>query len=413
MKVNQASMNGDQRVAVMDAWSKLRHYIEQRDFAGFDPYDALNSPILRALTLRTAWGRIAVCQALRRCPIDLRRILLVRAGQNPKALALMLEAYSKLVQLSPDSAARAHLVRLVQLLSATCSKTQSGHGWGYNFDWQSRAFFVPKYTPTIVCSSFAGHALLDAYEQTGNQDALALAAPVADFFLRDLNRIAEGDAFCFSYTPVDHYAVHNANLLGASFLVRLGSLTGNRSCVETGVHAAAYSTKHQHDDGSWYYSERSGSRWVDSFHTGFNLEAIRWLLKYSPAAGFQSAFDDGIKYYSEKFFLADGTPKYYDRRVYPVDIHSAAEAIGFFSSEGPRYRPLAARILTWTLRNMLNTDGSFCFRKGKLLTNRIAYMRWGQAWMFRALTAYVYSQAQDATHSSGPDTTEMVAARRS
>jgi len=32
--------------------------------------------------------------------------------------------------------------------------------------------------------------------------------------------------------------------------------------------------------------------------------------------------------------------------------------------------------------------GYFYFRKGRYLTNKIPYMRWGQAWAFHALTEY-------------------------
>src|SRR6185503_10951900 len=115
------------------------------------------------------------------------------------------------------------------------------------------------------------HALLDVWETLHDQRALDLAAPIAQFFLRDLNRTPDGEAFCFSYTPVDKYAVHNANLLGASLLIRLYNVT--RDCVlrEAAMAALSYSMKYQREDGSWFYSERSGSRWIDSFHTGFNL----------------------------------------------------------------------------------------------------------------------------------------------
>jgi hypothetical protein len=39
----------------------------------------------------------------------------------------------------------------------------------------------------------------------------------------------------------------------------------------------------------------------------------------------------------------------------------------------------------WTLGNMAAPDGSFYYQRHRLWTNRTPYMRWGQAWMLRAL----------------------------
>jgi hypothetical protein len=103
-----------------------------------------------------------------------------------------------------------------------------------------------------------------------------------------------------------------------------------------------------------------------------------------------------VHFYSENFFLADGTPKYYHDRVYPIDIHAPAQAIAFFSGEGQAYRELTDRVLGWTLEHMKDPKGYFYFRKGRNWTNKIPYMRWSQAWMFHALTEY-------ALHIKGND----------
>ena len=66
----------------------LTKFIEQRNFAGYDPYDALSSPVIRALTFGRKYGRIAGMQLLRRLPVNLRPFLLIAKGHNPKALGL-------------------------------------------------------------------------------------------------------------------------------------------------------------------------------------------------------------------------------------------------------------------------------------------------------------------------------------
>ncbi len=368
--------------------ARLADYASERDYAGYDPYDALNSPLLRTASLGLKWGRIASIQLMKRSPVNLRPFLGIRPGQNPKALGLFLEGYARLYRQDPRGEYAARAAHLVRRLAALRVPSRSGYGWGYNFDWQSRAFFLPKSTPTVVCSSFVAHALLDAAEVFGWPHARQLALPTASFFLRDLNRTHDGDGFCFSYSALDRYAVHNASLLGASVLLRLDSMEPNPEAHEAALAALAYSMTRQREDGAWRYSESDEGGWIDSFHTGFNLESIRRFLAAGCAEQYREGYERGVRFYATNFFLPDGTPKYYSNRTYPIDVHSAAEAISFFSGEGERYNHLAARVLGWTLANLADARGYFYFQKSARRTNRIPYMRWSQAWMFRALTAW-------------------------
>jgi len=371
----------------------LRHYVEERGFAGYDPYDALNSPLIRALSFGTKYGRIAWTQLMRRSPVNLRPILGAPRQQNPKGMGLFLGGYARLAAMG-DSTASDAIAPLLESLSVLSSKGYSGNCWGYNFDWQSRAAFVPKGTPTIVNTSFVGHALLDAHEHCGSAEALEMASTIGDFMLRDLNRKHEGDAFCFSYTPIDENYVHNANMLGASLLIRLARIIDRPALRDDGLASLAYSMEHQRDDGSWPYAETHFQQWIDSFHTGFNLEALRTVLSLGEAEQYRDAYVQGRAFYVDNFFLPDGTPKYYHDTTFPIDIHAPAQAIAFFSRE-PReaFGELTDRILEWMLENLHDPRGFFYFRKHPHLTIRIPYMRWGQAWAFHALTRYAYETA--------------------
>jgi hypothetical protein len=368
---------------------RLASYVEGQDFAGYDPYDGLNSPLIQRLCFGKKWVRIAWIQLFRRSLINLRPLVGVRPGHNPKGIGLCLWAYGRMHRLDPERWSLSRVRALLALLTELRSRGRTGNGWGYNFDWQNRAFFIPRFTPTIVNSAFIGHALLDVHLETGLPESLDLAIPIADFLLGDLHRTREGETFCFSYTPLDRTAVHNANLLGASLLIRLARVTGRDTLRDAALASMEYSMNHQHPDGSWYYAEAPGQQWIDSFHTGFNLQAIRWFLALGEAGGWRAAYERGVEYYATRFFLEDGTPKYYDDRVYPIDIHAPAQAIAFFSGEGVRHGPLVDRILAWTLREMQHPRGCFFFRKGRGWTNRISYMRWSQAWMLHALSGYL------------------------
>ena len=328
-------------------------------------------------------------QSLKWLPINVRPVLGIKKEHNPKAIGLFLWGYAKLYKMENNPDYLNKIDYLLALLEKLKSSGYSGNCWGYNFDWQNKVFFVPRGTPTIVNSSFIGHALLDTYQNCRTQKALDMAIPISDFIINDLKRQQEGNSFCFNYSPVGENYVHNANLLGASLLIRLSHLSQDRNLKDIALSSIAYSMKHQHEDGSWYYGELQTQRWIDSFHTGFNLMAIKYFPNDDLSENSKNAFEKAIKYYAEKFFLKDGTPKYYHDRIYPIDIHSCCQAICFFSDMGHKYQILTEKILGWMLKNIYSNKGFFYYMKGRFITNKIAYMRWSQAWGFHALTSYL------------------------
>jgi len=372
---------------------QLLSYIESNDYAGYDPYDALNSPLLRMIGKKSKWARILFTQVFRRFPINLRGMLGVKKGHNPKGLGLFLGAYAKLFAVEKKSEYLEKIDYLLSLLERYKSKGYSGNAWGYNFDWQSRLVYRPRFTPTVVNTSFIGHALLDTYEITGREHALEMALAIEGFVIKDLNRKKEGDVFCFSYTPIDHDYVHNANMLGASLLIRLYKLNGKKELRQTALDSLGYCFKYQQESGAWGFAQTDVQKWVDSFHTGYILESIRHFLNLGEATEWKEHYKRGVYYYATNFFLEDGTPKYYDDNVYPIDIHSPAEATYFFSGEGDEYIDLTEKVITWMITNMWDRNGYFYFRKTPYFTNKISYIRWSQAWGLRALAEYCINKS--------------------
>ena len=267
----------------------------------------------------------------------------------------------------------------------------SGACWGYNFDWQARAFYQPKYTPTVVASSFIAQALLDAYEITNNKQLLELARSTCDFILHDLNRTYDADGdFAFSYSKNDRSSVFNASLLGSRLLARVYFYTKENILKEEAEKSVAFCCKYQQKNGSWAYSTYSFHQWIDGFHTGYNLECIHDYMKYTGDYKFVSHLDLGFKYYINTFFTSEGIPKYYSSKTYPIDVHSTAQMVVtiYKLNRFHENKELVDKVVSWTIENMQNNKGYFNYQKTRYFTNKIPYMRWCQAWMFYAFSTY-------------------------
>ena len=366
------------------AFDRLLAYGERSAWAGYDPYDAMRSPVVRALSFGARWPRIAWIQLLKRSPVNLRPLLLVPRGVNAKGLGLVARA------LVFESRARGtdrrdQVAELLERLDALRSPGATGAGWGYNFDWQSRAFFVPEGTPSIVATTFVANAYFDAWLAWGERRWLERAREACEFVLSDLHRTpGPNGSFCFSYTPLDRTCVHNASMLGAELLARVGRETGEEALLDAAVRAARFTVEAQSPDGTWPYGSLSFQSWIDNFHTGFVLVSLDAVIRATGRDEWAGALERGYRFYRDRFFLADGTPMYYHDELYPIDIHSAAQALVTFAALSrldPEARAVGRRVFEWAVGAMGRGDGSFAFQKTRRFTNRTSYIRWSQAWM--------------------------------
>jgi len=373
--------------AVREALLGLEAFLARYGDRGWDPYDALNSPVLRALTLGLKYPRIACTQALRRLPVNLRPLLGIRRTLNPKGLGLLLTGTVRRLRTTGDARYGTRARELADLVLELRSEGCHGAAWGYPFPWQSRAFHLPRWTPTVVNTSFVAHALVDAADALGEARLLDVARSSCDFVLTDLNRVERRDELCFSYTPLDRVFAHNASMLGASLLARVGARTGEARLLDAARAAARHLIRRQRPDGSWWYAEPEYQHWIDSFHTGFVLESLARVARHAGMDEAHGAIRGGHRFFLEHFFEEDGLPKYYCDRRGPIDIHCPAQALVTIPElwDVEPAPALLARAARWFLERMRAPEGYFYFRLGPLGPNRIPYLRWGQAWAYHGL----------------------------
>lgn len=369
---------------------------ERREWQGSDPYEGLNARRLVGPVTRTALGRRVVIQAVKRSPVNLRPLLGIAPDRNAAALASVVSAYSiGGPALVPDWEPR--LRRAIDTMMRLRSPDYTEPCWGYHFDVQTRVFFYPAHSPNAIATAFAGLALLDAFERLGDEQLLATALEVGDFFLEHVPQTADAPGAFFGYLPGDRSPIHNASMLVCALLARLGRQVEGRErealwCpARTGIE---YTLARQRDDGSWPYGERANLDWVDNFHTGYILEC---LIACADAGVISDtgAVTRGLDYAQRELFLADGTPKYFSQAVHPIDAQCVAQAIQTFAIAGRRWpeaKAQASRTWDFARANMRRPDGTFVFQRTRRWTNAIPHMRWAQAPMLLALTHFGLGQ---------------------
>ena len=376
---------------------------QQHDYAGYDPFDGLNSLLFQGLQLhRSRWLSIAWLQANKVLPINLRPLFRVPRMRNPKGVALfilgLLEDYKRTRSSNKLKEAR----RLADwLLENTSDKQTWQHAcWGYHFDWQARAFYVPKGKPNIISTSYIASALHELHGLTHEQRYQDTAIDTAYFVTKYLASYDKLGKLFFAYIPGEKTFIHNASLWGAATVARAAALTGDKVLTQKALQVAQLSVDGQQEEGAWVYGSLHHHQFVDGFHTGFNLEALDIVGQSLQTDQFNHSIKLGLNYYRKNFFLQDGTPKYYNTSIYPIDMHSSAQAILTFGRLAGRFvqaddSELMKRIMTWTVENMyLHEQGSFRYQINKRYRNNVNYVRWTQAWAYYALAYYIRFMAK-------------------
>jgi len=374
---------------VWESIRRLNDWLERNDYRGYDTFDGLSAKLLRPLTFETNLLRTVLQQGIRRFPLNLRPMVGVSKSRSTKGMGFIAKGYLRLQEATGDKTWGNKAEMALQWLTENESKGYSGACWGNHFDYQSRSFYLPKGVPTIVWTSLIGHAFLDGYDVLGAQQYLDVAVSACEHILRDLDRYVDGEGLCLSYIPGQNKQVHNSNTLGGSLLARVYSHTGNETYRSIAQKSLQYTAQYQRADSSWYYGEAANLHWVDNFHTAYVLDCFKYYQAATGDDRYEAVLQKGYDYWKRTFFLADGTPRYYDHKTLPLDIQCSSQAIDtlvFFSDRDPDALALALKVAEWTIENMQDRTGYFYYRRySNWVVNKTPTLHWGQATMLCAL----------------------------
>jgi rhamnogalacturonyl hydrolase YesR len=378
-----------EKASIEKSIGKLARWLQENDYRGYDTFDGLNARYLRGLTFESPILRTILLQGVRRFPMNVRPLLGVRRERSTKGMGFLARGFMRMHDATRDRSWADKATDALEWLMKNQAAGYSGACWGNHFDYQSRTFYLPKGTPTVVWTSLIGHAFLDGYEHFKDARYLKVAVGACEHIVCDLEAVPDGDTVCISYVPGQISLVHNANTLGASILARTSGITGEQRYEDLARKAMSYAAKYQRPDASWYYGEKANLHWVDNFHTGYVLDCFKHYATSTGDNRFTSNIARGYEYWKSNFFLSDGTPKYYANKTLPLDIQCSSQAIDtfvLFQDLDPEAIGMAMKVANWTMENMQDKSGYFYYRRySPMIVNKTPTLHWGQATMMCAL----------------------------
>jgi hypothetical protein len=390
-------MNASRNALIWNSNNLLVEWIKKNEYAGWDPYDALNSEAYRKLCLGNPFLEFIYTQVNVYSFINLRPILKIEKGKDTKGHALFIQAYANLYNATKDATYIKELEKCISFLEKNSLKEKfnfhcwSSHYFPYLFN--NKIKITPD-IPDIIGTSQAIIALVKSYKilkyDSLKEIITSSTKCLTEYFLDKNN----GDYF-FKYYLSENYdkVVLNASAQGLESISHILSINEEEKLKNIGENIVKFIIKNQKNDGSWVYSitHNEKERIQLDFHQGYMIDGLLSFLSYSTnKEAIIHAIEKGTEFYKNTLFFKNGQSYYRYPIKYPVDIHNQAQGIITFcklSSTYPTYLEFANVIAKWTIEYMQNPAGFFYHQKWWLLTNQIPYMRWGQAWMLLALSS--------------------------
>lgn len=381
------------KTMIVDSVNKVEKWVEDHGYKGYEPFDGLSS-IFRSLTLGNLLMNRILLQLIRQSPINLRPLFAVKPLDSTIGRGYMAWGYCYMFKNTGDARYREKINSCLQWLIKNKSPGYEEFSWGKHFDFASRGGLYKSFEPILIWTALIGHAFLEAYELLNDNKYIDVADSICRWIVK-LPRNQTSSGFCMGYHYKDYNAeVHNSNMVGAAVLARTAKLTGIKEYLDVAKGAMTYSCARQHPDGAWWYAESANCHWIDNFHTGYNLDALKCYIDYSGDTSYEKNLINGLEFFKRNFFKENGRPKYYSNRGYPIDSQCISQSIdtltnfGNFDKEALR---LAKKVALWAIQKMQDCKGFFYYRQypGGILA-KTPMLHWAQATTYKALSFFLY-----------------------
>jgi hypothetical protein len=389
---------------VKETLFKLEKYIEKENYKGWDPYDALTSEFInKATSIHPFVQRVAI-HLLKNSPINLRNLFGIKKDYNPTALSLFIDGYVNLYKVYDEQEYidKANFLKEI-LFTLNCVQNENELGWGRNFKFITTKETHELNKPLTFLNAKLTLSLLNLYEVTKEKLILENTKKAIYSIIKNgrVFETKEGTYVGYSSDSQPRY-IFNASILTAELIMKYlyFSKQNNENICNTNVRELAERLidtvlDKQQKDGKWYYGynyDFSVLKNID-FHQGFVSDALLGISKYSEYKKDEvlKAHKLGIKFMYKEQIADDGRFKWRLPKEYPVDIHNQAQGIISLSRiEGNNFEDKLKKTLSYTIDNFFDDkEGYFYYQKNRLFTIKIPFIRWGEGWMFFALSEYL------------------------
>lgn len=376
----------------VDCFLELDNYLRVNNYKGYEFDDLLASPFLSLISFNNLYLKRIYIQIGKKFPLNIRPLLGVNKLESTKARGFIAKAYLNFYLFTQDIKWLKEAEIQLQWLIENCSKGYIGKSWGNHFDFASRGGFFQKNIPTVVWTAHIAESFDLAFRITKKKYYSEVVIDSAEFIYKNLEILKDETGVCLSYAPGVLNLIHNSNLLGAITLLRGWKLSKKQEYFDLSKKSFQWSIARINQDGSWFYGATENYKWVDNFHTAYNLDCLLSCNEIVADEFFHyNVIKKTYSYWINNFFQ-NNVCKYYNHKMYPIDIQCCSQAIESLSKHSNRFEnaiDISIKVADWTIENMRKKNGSFRYQKKRFWNNNLESIHWGQATMLSALSNLV------------------------
>jgi hypothetical protein len=320
---------------ITNAINKLNKYIINNNFKGYDPYDALTSPVFKKIK-NPMIGAI-ITQIFKKNPINLRSLFAIKPQDIPKGLGLMLKAFSLQYMITKDQSFKDICNKIYLRLIALKSPDFPEYCWGCNFPWSNPNEYLPAYCPSVVVTSFVVEGLATykkIFHQDDQEDIDKIILSASNYVMNRIPHFYMPEGIVIAYTHNSKSICYNSSLLAMQILLRAYEINQDKILIETSEKAVNYVVSKQHSDGHWNYSINpmtKEERVQVDFHQGFILDSLLDYFKKTDDYSILKSIKKGINFYKFIQFSPEGVSKWKYSKEYPIEIHNQSQGILTFN----------------------------------------------------------------------------------
>lgn len=387
--------------------TKLISWIEKNGWDSYDPNDIKGHPLFVFLLKKRNFLKriflIFLYLTYIIIPITMRRIFKIEPTITAGGMGFLASGYIELYRATKDSQNLKKSKQILDWMENNRIEKYKNYCWGFPFNWQA-VTFVPKNTPIGYTTAECIKPFIEYHKITKDKKYLDIPISGCKFMEKTLNKKRHNNyALSFSYTPLDDAEVINSNAIIACIFLEVGQLAKIEEFIDIADRIMHFVLKEQLADGSWYYysyNYKSGPSFIDNHHTSMILQSINKIIALERDIMkkdiYKKVLIRGLEFYLNNFFTSVGMPKITPNKIYPIDIANCAEAITLFSkiciikNEIPldllkKIQEVNKKLILWTINIMQDSNGAFIEQKYGFKKIKQYSIRWGQAFMLRAL----------------------------